>query len=179
VDSANINSDPSIFPGTSEIPLITKGSNSQSKSDSKVVDSVETTLDSIDSILDSQSGQDSAQAGLKKLIIQIPCYNEAETLGITLDALPRQVAGVETVEWLIIDDGSKDRTIEVAKAHGVDHIVSFTHNKGLASAFQAGIEACLRLGADVIVNKAWKLGCPSSKYRRSSRRTKRLSCDST
>ena len=92
------------------------------------------------------------QNALKKLIIQIPCYNEAETLGITLDALPRQIQGIESVEWLIIDDGSKDDTIAVAKRHGVDHVVKLPRNQGLARAFQAGLNECLRLGADVIVN---------------------------
>src|SRR5215213_3938730 len=87
-----------------------------------------------------------------KLIIQIPCLNEEETLPVTLRDLPREVAGFETVEWLIIDDGSTDRTIEVARANGVDHIVRLTNNKGLASGFQAGLDAALKLGADVIVN---------------------------
>jgi glycosyltransferase involved in cell wall biosynthesis len=87
-----------------------------------------------------------------KLIIQIPCLNEEETLPITLADLPREVAGFESVEWLIIDDGSTDRTIEVARAHGVDHIVRLTNNKGLASGFQAGLDAALKLGADVVVN---------------------------
>src|SRR4051812_48595883 len=87
-----------------------------------------------------------------KLIIQIPCFNEEQTLPATLADLPREIAGFETVEWLIIDDGSTDRTIEVAKAHGVDHVVRLTNNKGLAYAFQAGLDAALKLGADVIVN---------------------------
>src|SRR5213595_1612981 len=87
-----------------------------------------------------------------KLIIQIPCLNEEEALPITLGDLPRQVPGFDVVEWLVIDDGSTDRTIEVAKEHGVDHIVRLTNNKGLATAFQAGLDACLKLGADVIVN---------------------------
>jgi glycosyltransferase involved in cell wall biosynthesis len=87
-----------------------------------------------------------------KLIIQIPCLNEEETLPITLADLPRQVGGFDSVEWLVIDDGSTDRTIEVAKEHGVDHIVRLTNNKGLAAGFQAGLDACLKLGADVIVN---------------------------
>lgn len=89
---------------------------------------------------------------MTKLIIQIPCYNEEATLGIALSALPRQVAGVDQVEWLIINDGSSDRTIDVAKDYGVDHIISFDHNRGLAKAFMAGLEASLRAGADVIVN---------------------------
>jgi glycosyltransferase involved in cell wall biosynthesis len=87
-----------------------------------------------------------------KLIIQIPCLNEELTLPITLADLPREVAGFEVVEWLVIDDGSTDRTIEVAREHGVDHIVRLTNNKGLAAGFQAGLDACLKLGADVIVN---------------------------
>ncbi|EDX73864.1 glycosyl transferase, group 2 family protein [Coleofasciculus chthonoplastes PCC 7420] len=87
-----------------------------------------------------------------KLIIQIPCYNEEATLGLTLSELPRQVPGVDTVEWLIINDGSIDQTVEVAKACGVDHIVNFDHNQGLAKGFMAGIEACLKAGADIIVN---------------------------
>jgi len=87
-----------------------------------------------------------------KLIIQIPCYNEAETLAITLAALPRQVPGFDTVEWLIIDDGSQDNTAQVARANGVDHVVRHTCNRGLARGFMTGLDACLRLGADVIVN---------------------------
>lgn len=87
-----------------------------------------------------------------KLIIQIPCFNEAQTLSIALSALPRTVPGFTTVEWLIIDDGSHDQTVEVAQAHGVDHIVRHSGNKGLAKAFMTGLEASLRLGADVIVN---------------------------
>ena len=89
---------------------------------------------------------------MTKLIIQIPCYNEEETLGITLKELPRQLSGVDTVEWLVINDGSRDRTIEVAKSHGVDHIVSFPQNQGLAKAFMAGLEASVQAGADIIVN---------------------------
>src|ERR671914_2480226 len=87
-----------------------------------------------------------------KLIIQIPCLNEEEALPVTLRDLPREVAGFDAVEWLVIDDGSQDRTVEVAKENGVDHIVRLTNNKGLASGFQAGLDACLKLGADVIVN---------------------------
>jgi len=87
-----------------------------------------------------------------KLIIQIPCFNEEGQLPLTLSRLPRQVPGFEVVEWLVVDDGSTDRTIEVARAHGVDHIVRLTNNKGLAAAFQAGLDAGLKLGADVIVN---------------------------
>lgn len=87
-----------------------------------------------------------------KLIIQIPCLNEAQSLPISIAALPRTVPGFDTVEWLIIDDGSTDDTIAVAKSLGVDHFVRHTGNKGLARAFMSGIDACLRLGADVIVN---------------------------
>ena len=87
-----------------------------------------------------------------KLIIQIPCLNEEETLPATLADLPRRLDGFDMVEWLIIDDGSTDRTVEVARANGVDHIVRLTNNKGLAAGFQAGLDACLKLGADVIVN---------------------------
>lgn len=87
-----------------------------------------------------------------KLIIQIPCLNEAETLPATLADLPRHVPGIDTIEWLVIDDGSRDATAEVARAHGVHHIVRFTRNKGLAAAFTAGIDAALKAGADFIVN---------------------------
>jgi glycosyltransferase involved in cell wall biosynthesis len=87
-----------------------------------------------------------------KLIIQIPCFNEEQQLPATLRDLPREVEGFDTVEWLIIDDGSSDRTIEVAREGGVNHIVKLTNNKGLAAGFQAGLDAALKLGADVIVN---------------------------
>jgi glycosyltransferase involved in cell wall biosynthesis len=87
-----------------------------------------------------------------KLIIQIPCLNEEETLPVTVRDLPRQVDGFDAVEWLVIDDGSTDRTVAVARELGVDHIVRLTNNKGLANGFQAGLDACLKLGADVIVN---------------------------
>jgi glycosyltransferase involved in cell wall biosynthesis len=87
-----------------------------------------------------------------KLIIQIPCFNEAEQLPQTLAELPRAVEGFDEVEWLIIDDGSTDETVAVARANGVDHIVCLTNHKGLASGFQAGIDTALKLGADVIVN---------------------------
>jgi glycosyltransferase involved in cell wall biosynthesis len=89
---------------------------------------------------------------VKKLIIQIPCLNEAETLAVTLADLPRDVPGIDVVEWLVIDDGSTDDTVAVALANGVNHVVSMGHNSGLARAFSAGVDECLRLGADVIVN---------------------------
>lgn len=87
-----------------------------------------------------------------KLIIQIPCLNEAGTLAVALKALPRQVSGFDSVEWLIIDDGSTDDTVRVARENGVDHVVRHTCNQGLARGFMTGVDACLRLGADVIVN---------------------------
>ena len=91
-------------------------------------------------------------AGPVKLVIQIPCFNEEETLPLTVADLPREVPGVDVVEWLVIDDGSTDRTVEVARSLGVDHVVSHPHNRGLAAAFLTGIDACLRAGATVIVN---------------------------
>src|SRR5262245_46960502 len=87
-----------------------------------------------------------------KLIIQIPCFNEEDFLPMTLADLPRELPGFDEVEWLVIDDGSTDGTVEVARENGVDHIVKLTNNKGLAAGFQAGLDACLKLGADVIVN---------------------------
>jgi glycosyltransferase involved in cell wall biosynthesis len=87
-----------------------------------------------------------------KLIIQIPCLNEEESLPRVLAELPREVVGFDRVEWLVIDDGSTDGTVEVARRHGVDHVVRLTTNKGLATAFQAGLDAALKLGADMIVN---------------------------
>ncbi|TCV95746.1 glycosyltransferase involved in cell wall biosynthesis [Luteibacter rhizovicinus] len=87
-----------------------------------------------------------------KLIIQIPCLNESETLGIALSELPRHVPGFDVVEWLVIDDGSTDNTADVARLNGVDHVVQHPVNRGLAEAFMTGIDACLTLGADVIVN---------------------------
>lgn len=87
-----------------------------------------------------------------KLFIQIPCLNEAEYLPNTLRELPKKVAGFDEVYWLVIDDGSSDETVKAAFANGVDYVVSFSQNQGLASAFQAGLDACLKLGADVIVN---------------------------
>ncbi|MGC6768409.1 glycosyltransferase family 2 protein [Enterococcus sp. LJL128] len=87
-----------------------------------------------------------------KLIIQIPCYNEAETLEIALNDLPKQIDGIDKIEVLIINDGSQDNTVEVAKNWGVDYVVNFKRNKGLAKGFMAGLDACLRNGADIIVN---------------------------
>ena len=87
-----------------------------------------------------------------KLIIQIPCYNEAETLEIALNALPRQIEGIDEIEYLIINDGSQDDTVAVAKKWGVHHVVNFKQNKGLAKVFMAGLDGCLRNGADIIVN---------------------------
>src|SRR3712207_3871433 len=86
-----------------------------------------------------------------KLIIQIPCYDEEQTLPATLADLPREAPGIDEVEWLVIDDGSSDRTVEVARQNGVHHIVRLTNNKGLAQAFQAGPDASLKLGSDGIV----------------------------
>jgi len=87
-----------------------------------------------------------------KLIIQIPCFNEAETLSETLALLPRKIAGFDQVEVLVIDDGSVDDTAEVAQMAGADHVLCLPHHSGLASAFAAGLDTCLKLGADVIVN---------------------------
>lgn len=87
-----------------------------------------------------------------KVIIQIPCLNEEETLPATLADLPREIDGVDEIETLVIDDGSTDRTIEVAQECGVDHIVKLPNNRGLATGFQAGLDACLKLGADIVVN---------------------------
>ena len=87
-----------------------------------------------------------------KLIIQIPCYNEAETLKIALDALPKQIKGISEIEYLIINDGSNDNTVDVAREWGINYVVNFKQNKGLARGFMAGMDACLRNGADIIVN---------------------------
>jgi glycosyltransferase involved in cell wall biosynthesis len=89
---------------------------------------------------------------LTKLVIQIPCYNEEQSLGTTLRDLPRTLPGVDVIEWLVVDDGSKDRTAEVARTHGVDHIVRLPRHRGLAYAFLAGLDASLAVGADLIVN---------------------------
>lgn len=87
-----------------------------------------------------------------KLIIQIPCYNEAETLEIALNDLPKHIDGIDEIEYLIINDGSKDDTVKVAMDWGVHYVVNFTQNRGLAKGFMAGLEACLGYGADIIVN---------------------------
>jgi len=87
-----------------------------------------------------------------KLIIQIPCYNEEQTLPETVADLPRHIEGIDTIEYLVVNDGSNDRTVDVAREVGVHHIISFKANRGLAYAFTAGVDACLRLGADIIVN---------------------------
>ncbi len=87
-----------------------------------------------------------------KLIIQIPCLNEAKTLTVALDDLPKHIDGIDEIEYLIINDGSSDDTVRVAKEWGVNYVVSFANNKGLARGFIAGLDACLRNGADIIVN---------------------------
>lgn len=89
---------------------------------------------------------------MAKVIIQIPCYNEAGAIGVTLSQLPRAIPGIDQVEWLIIDDGSTDDTVKEAVANGVDHVVRLDGHQGLARAFTAGLEACLAAGADIIVN---------------------------
>lgn len=104
-----------------------------------------------DRISDGQMPSGAHQT-LGKLIIQIPCLNEAGTLGVALAALPRSVPGFAVVEWLIVDDGSTDETVNVARHAGVDHIIRHPANRGLAAAFMTGLEAALCLGADVIVN---------------------------
>ena len=87
-----------------------------------------------------------------KLIIQIPCFNEEQSLPVTLKRIPREFPGVDKTEILIIDDGSTDKTAEVALKLGVDHIVKINHHQGLAKAFKEGVEACIKKGADIIVN---------------------------
>lgn len=87
-----------------------------------------------------------------KLIVQIPCFNEEKTLPLTVRSIPRQIDGIDEVEILVIDDGSTDNTVRVARELGVEHIVQLTNNKGLAEGFMVGLDACLKLGADIIVN---------------------------
>ena len=87
-----------------------------------------------------------------KLIIQIPCYNEEQALPATLADLPRELPGIDAVEWLVIDDGSSDRTADVARANNVDHVIALPHHQGLAAAFMAGLEASVKAGANIIVN---------------------------
>ena len=87
-----------------------------------------------------------------KLIIQVPCLNEEKTLPLVMSSMPKSIKGVDKIETMIIDDGSTDKTIAVAQALGVDHIIRHKTNKGLATSFSDGIHACLRLGADIIVN---------------------------
>lgn len=87
-----------------------------------------------------------------KLIIQIPCFNEEHTLPLTFRDLPKKIVGIEKIEYLVIDDGSNDKTLEVAKNLGIHHIIKFGSNRGLAKAFKSGIEYCLSQGADIIVN---------------------------
>lgn len=87
-----------------------------------------------------------------KLIIQVPCYNEESTLRLALSALPRKIPGIDRIEWLVVDDGSEDRTVDVAKASGADHVVGLPRHQGLARAFLAGLEAAISQGADIIVN---------------------------
>lgn len=103
-------------------------------------------------VIAQPSMEKEAPALIMKLIIQIPCLNEAQTLPQTLADLPKHIEGIDVIEWLIIDDGSTDDTVRVAREHGVHHIVQHTSNKGLAQAFQSGIDACLLYGADIIVN---------------------------
>jgi hypothetical protein len=101
--------------------------------------------------VEGSSGEDAGRRP-RKLVIQIPCLDEAATLPATLADLPRSVDGFDSVEWLVVDDGSTDDTAQVALAHGVDHVVRFPVNRGLAAAFLAGLDAALRAGADVVVN---------------------------
>ncbi len=90
--------------------------------------------------------------GWRKLVIQVPCFNEEQHIAVTLHELPRQIRGVDAIEVLVVDDGSSDNTAEIARLNGADHIVRFSNNRGLARAFRAGLDAALRLGADIIVN---------------------------
>src|SRR5262245_1270130 len=89
---------------------------------------------------------------MRKLVIQIPCYNEEATIGLTIGELPRRIAGIDEIEILIINDGSHDNTVTAARNAGAHHVVSHTTNRGLAVAYMTGLERSLRLGADVVVN---------------------------
>lgn len=99
-----------------------------------------------------KKGKRPIKIGAVKCIIQIPCLNEAETLPSVIETLPRRIRGIESIEYLIIDDGSSDDTVAVAESLGIDHIIQHPRNLGLAQAFRSGLEACLKLGADIIVN---------------------------
>ncbi len=101
---------------------------------------------------DAKAEVNASESHGRKLIIQIPCFNEAASLPVAIAELPREVEGFASVEWLVIDDGSTDETVDIARRLGVDHIVQFPANRGLAQAFMAGLDECVRLGADVIVN---------------------------
>ena len=103
-------------------------------------------------MFDGCDTKETEEGKIMKLIIQIPCYNEAETLEIALNDLPKRIDGIDTIEYLIINDGSRDDTVEVAKRWGINYVVNFTRNRGLAKGFMAGLDACLRNGADIIVN---------------------------
>ena len=94
---------------------------------------------------------------MMKLIIQVPCYNEAQTLEIALNHLPKHIDGIDEIEYLIINDGSRDDTVKVAKNWGVNYVVNFRTNRGLAKGFMAGLDACLRNGADIIVRKSFSI----------------------
>ena len=99
---------------------------------------------------------------MRKLIVQIPCYNEEATLGVTLSALPRKLPGIDAVEWLVVNDGSQDRTVEVARAWGVDHVVDLPRNGGLARAFMAGLETDAARGCVwvSVINRPARSGFP-------------------
>ncbi len=101
-----------------------------------------------------------------KLIVQIPCYNEAETLPLVLKDIPKQIAGIDVIETQIIDDGCTDNTVKIAREHGVHHIVSYVGNKGLGTAFKRGIENALKLGADILVNTDGDNQYPSADIQR-------------
>src|SRR5690242_9661192 len=100
----------------------------------------------------SGSGNVTTHMAWQKLIIQVPCFNEEQHIAVTLRDLPRAIPGIDEIEVLVIDDGSSDRTSEIARACGADHVLRFPNNRGLAWTFRAGLDAALRLGADIIVN---------------------------